>query len=212
MNPSQIALQFPHHPSYAAEDFLLSPSNQEAHDWVMRWPDWSAHALILYGPEGAGKTHLAHLWAAKSHAIFVTDAETPPTTHMVMESPAEPGVALFHTLNQVREQGLSLLLTSPLPPAQWGVTLPDLRSRLLALPAVAILPPDDLLLEAVLTKAFSDRQLRPPPEVIGYLLHRLPRSCQALHLAVAALDAYAAMHKRALTLPLTRQWLETFPV
>jgi chromosomal replication initiation ATPase DnaA len=85
--------------------------------------------------------------------------------------------------------------------------LPDLRSRLLAAPSVAIGAPDDALLGAVLAKLFTDRQLQVSPEVIEWLLRRIERSFAGARGAVARLDAAALALKRPVTVLLAREVL-----
>lgn len=133
----------------------------------------------------------------ESHGAFVVDD-------------ADRGIderALFHLYNGLFERRGHLLLTGGLPPARWSVVLPDLRSRLNAVPVVEIGPPDDALLEAVLVKLFADRQLRVSAEVIGFLSLRLERSLAAAAEAVAFLDAAALEARRNITVPFAREAL-----
>src|SRR5262249_28668006 len=150
---SQFAFDFPHRPAFGSDDFLVAPSNAEAVGWLDRWPDWPASGLVLWGPSGCGKTHLAHVWRSRSAAVAIdpaalTGAAVPellgaaPAAVLddALHAAAQP---LFHLVNLIAERRGALLLTAEQPPAQWQVPLPDLRSRLLALPAVAVRPPDD---------------------------------------------------------------------
>jgi len=113
----------------------------------------------------------------------------------------------LHLYNNIVEAGGSLLLTGRTPPARWPLALADLRSRLRALPAVAVLPPDDALLAALLVKLFADRQLRVATDLVHYLVGRLERSPDAARRAVAALDAGALAKGREITVPLAREVL-----
>ncbi|MEM8951362.1 MAG: DNA replication protein, partial [Pseudomonadota bacterium] len=60
----QLPLAFDHRTARGIEDFMPAESNRDALAWLERWPDWPAPALVLHGPSGAGKTHLAQIWAA----------------------------------------------------------------------------------------------------------------------------------------------------
>ena len=64
--PRQLTFDLPHLPALGAEDFVVSACNQQAVDLVERWPAWSAHAAIVAGPPGSGKSHLVSVWLARS--------------------------------------------------------------------------------------------------------------------------------------------------
>lgn len=208
---AQLPLGFAPLSALAAADFVPTEANAEALAWVEKWPDWPAHGLVLYGPKGSGKTHLAHIWAQKAGAAFITAPTLDKGARLVLEDvgqlTAEGEEMLFHLLNQLKGEGGFILLTAPTPPAQWNIKLPDLRSRLLALPVAQIHEPDDAALAAVMGKLFADRQIRVPAEVIEYLVRRIERSFAAAQAAVLACDAAALATGRAITLPLAREVL-----
>ena len=166
---TQLALALDHRPAMGEADFLVASSNRDAVLWLDRWPDWPGAGLAIHGPAGCGKSHLAQVWRRRSGARSITAAtianEDPASLlsdciGFAIED-ADRGVderALLHLYNWTAEQGGNLLLTGRSPPARWGIALPDLRSRLAAMPAVAVTPPDDALFAAVLIKHFADRQ------------------------------------------------------
>ena len=212
----QMPLEFEHRPSMSGEDFLVAGCNQEAVAWIDRWPGWTA--LALYGPEGCGKTHLANVFAEKSGAKIVDGKElldlNPDAILQGNKALAIDGAdripdgqTLFHLINTLKEEGGSLLLTAIEAPARWSVRLPDLASRLNAMPVVEIGPPDDFLMEAVLLKLFSDRQLQVDIEVIKYLILRMERSFAAARAMVAVLDAQSLAARKNITVPLVRSVL-----
>jgi chromosomal replication initiation ATPase DnaA len=106
--------------------------------------------------------------------------------------------------NRCVERGASLLLTLGTSPIKLGIVLADLRSRVLALPAIAVGAPDETLIEAVLVKQFADRQLRVPPDVIAYVVSRLERSFAEASRLVEALDRAALAERRNITIALAR--------
>lgn len=213
----QIPLDFGHEPAFAEDDFLVTDGNAQAHGWIMRWPDWPGFALALAGPPASGKSHLAHMFAQRSGGVVVA---APALTVDGVPALAEQGAvaiedadqgvdetALFHLHNLLRETKGSLLLTGRDAPARWTIALPDLRSRLSALPLAVIGAPDDALLQALLLKLFADRQLRVTPEILAYLLPRMERSFHAARALVERIDSAALALKRPITVPFLRDLL-----
>ncbi len=210
----QMTLDLPVRTARQSADFLVTDSNADAVAWLDQWPDWPAPALSLYGPEGSGKSHLLHLWCERTKGRRITpaqlDADSVPelagfgavaldgADRIAMAAP------LLHLYNLLAEQGGFLLLAARMPPRQWQLPLADLRSRLLAAPAVGIHPPDDQLLAAVMAKRFADRQVRVGDDVLSYLVARIERSFAAADEAVARLDQASLSGQRPITVPLAR--------
>lgn len=214
----QLPLELGHRPASGRDDFLVSESNRDAVAWIDAWPDWPAPGLVLYGPPACGKSHLAAVWRARARALRITSAQLDaaamsellagPDTVVVEDidrGVCEP--ALLHLYNSLAERRGSALLTGRAPPHAWPLALADLRSRVMALPAAGIHPPDDGLMSALLVKLFADRQVRVEPDLISYLSARLDRSFGAADAAVAALDRAGLASGRALTVPLAREAL-----
>jgi len=204
----QLTFDLPHAESFRRDDFLASPANEAALALVDRWPEWPSRFAAIVGPRSAGKSHLATIWSERTGARIVAASalsrgEVPAalaTGALAVEDVA-PGVvdeaALFHLLNLAREDDAWLLFTASQRLDAPGFTLPDLVSRLRAIPAVPLASPDDALLSAVLVKLFADRQLAVGEGVINYLLPRMERSLAAARDTVARLDAAALSHGRA---------------
>jgi chromosomal replication initiation ATPase DnaA len=196
-------------------DFFVSPSNALALAALDGWRGWPGGRMLLVGPEGSGKTHLAHVWAADSGAEIAAagvlrEADVPA----LVEAPAlviedadrvagneAAEAALFHLHNMAAARALPLLVTARGPVRDWGLALPDLESRMQAMALTRLDPPDDALLSAVLVKLFSDRQITVAPALIAYLASRMDRSLAAARDLVAELDARALAEGR----PVTRQ-------
>jgi chromosomal replication initiation ATPase DnaA len=219
MTSEQLIFQFAQTVQYAADHFLTAECNREAHRWVTAPSAWQSHALILHGPARCGKTHLAHIWAAENGGVIASAADltrdsVPALSANDVAIEAVDGTldqnALFHLFNLTREQGRRLLLTARTPPASWKLDLPDLRSRIASVPAVAIQDPDESLIAALFVKLFADRQLQAPPEVIQYLMPRVERSFDAIESLVTALDQSALRQGRSITPPLARSLIETY--
>lgn len=204
--PAQLTLDLAGPGSFAREDFVVGDANRAALAWIDRWPDWPGRGLVLHGPEGAGKSHLAALWLARAGAVRARPDSLPadPQAPVLIEDigPDLDEKALLHGYNRLAAAGRSLLITGRLPPAAWSLDLPDLRSRLLALPVAAVALPDDNLLRGLLVKLFGDRQLRVDERVIDYLIPRMERSYSAARALVAAIDQAALAGRRDIALPL----------
>jgi chromosomal replication initiation ATPase DnaA len=218
MTPGQLTLDLPLRPALGASDFFIAPSNRAAADMIDLWPTWPQPSVAVVAPPHAGKTHLANVWllrsgAARLEARTLREADVPAATAQgaVLVEDLHAGIAderaLFHLLNAVREHKLTMLLTSRTAPGELEVQLPDLRSRLRALPMVTIAPPDEVLLKAVLVKLFTDRQLTVEPGLIGYLATRMERSMEAAATLVAAIDHAALASHRKVTRALAAEVL-----
>jgi len=216
----QLTLDLDHAESYARDDFLGGPSNAAALRLIDSWPDWPNRIVALIGPEGAGKSHLASIWAAQAGARCVaartlSDMDVPTalaTGALVVEDAAEARfdeTAMFHLLNLAQQEEAFVLLTARTAPGTWTIRTADLASRLKSLPVIALAPPDDALLRAVLVKLFADRQLAVDEQLIGYVATRIGRSFADARAAVAALDREAMRLKRPLTRVLAAEILRT---
>lgn len=197
----QLALDLPRIPMRSRADLFTSPANLPALAAVEDWQNWPGGKMLLVGPEGSGKTHIAHIWADSAAATLVSasylaEADLPSLAcapvaiedadRIAGNLAAE--AALFHLHNLALPEG-RLLITAASPPRDWGLTLPDLQSRLQAAPLTRLSPPDDALLSAVLIKLFADRQIAVSPNLIAYLLNRMDRSIAVAQDIVAKLDA-----------------------
>ncbi len=211
----QLPLDLGHHTSLGRESFFAGPCNEDALRWIDRWPDWPAIGLALYGSPGCGKTHLAEIWREKSRAVSVAAAsiEGREAADIAADAPAivveditatVPQQTLFHLYNLLGERGGHILFTATDPPARMAFALPDLISRLRAMPAIEIADPDDLVLGGVMRKIFEDRQLPVSEDIIAYLLARMERSYAAARILAAEIDRLALAERRQVTIPLAR--------
>lgn len=203
----QLPLSLPVEVSIAREDLLQSPANDLAVDLIDNWPDWPSHVVILAGPIGSGKTHMARVWANTSNAKIIEMnelAEVVPSfddnQNIVIENAQSGNIdenALFHCFNRAKANGSYLLITCREFPSAWQLQLPDLTSRLRTAHVVELQEPDDQLLFGILVKLFADRQLQVEPSLIDYLVTRMERSLGAAGNIVKWLDNEAlARHKK----------------
>lgn len=214
----QLAFDLPSRPALGKSDFFVSSANALAVR-ALETPGWPQGRMVLTGPAGAGKTHLAHVWAAEAGARVHAATALPgadgdlPGAVVIEDVPLIAGdrraeAALFHLLNWQAERGGQILLTGRGAPARWQIALPDLASRIAAAPVATLDAIDDALLAALLIKLFADRQLRVAPPVIGYLTRRIARSFATAEATVAALDARALAQGRPITRALAAEMLD----
>ena len=184
------------------EDFLVSTSNSFAYAMVLNDEAWPDGRLVLVGPAGSGKTHLARVWAEKANANLirtrqfdVNDAiRFAMSGNAVLEDINDIGfspefdLALLHLCNMLAAEGGKILITAREPPSRWRTTLPDLQTRLEACQLATIGLPDGELLAGLIVKLFSDRQMSIDPLVANYIARRMERSYSAAHSIVEALD------------------------
>lgn len=217
----QLNFDLPVRAALGRDDFYVSPANAMALGLVDLWPNWAGGKLVLSGPAGAGKTHLTQVWAALANAqvvsadAFTKDdvpdlARTPVAVedvHLIADNP-EAQTALFHLHNLTLAEGNTLLLTGIGAPLQWGLTLPDLLSRMQGTTVATLEQPDDVLLMAVMAKQFGDRQLMPTPDVLSYIAKNTDRSFVNVAHVVEALDQLSLSEKRPITKALAKRVLD----
>lgn len=229
----QLTLDLPLRPALGRADFLVAAANETAVALLDRWPRWPGRAAAIYGPAGCGKSHLGAVWQEQTGAVVIgLEAVTPESAGalgaggpLVLdcgdgEFPKGGGrpdadgpghqfeAGLFHLLNRVAQKETGLLVLSRRAPARWTVALPDLKSRLSALSAAEIAPPDDALLGAVLTKLFKDRQIGPGADLIPYLVPRMERSLAAANRLVALIDQLSLAAKKPVSRRIAQEALK----
>ncbi len=198
----QLTLELAPEPGFERENFVVSGSNEQAYAMIERWPDWPDPMLLILGPPGAGKSHLGAIWASiakagvqSAAALAAANIEALAAAGPLLLEDAdaigEAETQLFHLVNLMRENGMALVITAKAPPDAWGLRTADLLSRLRLAPTVAIGPPDDALMRAVLVKLLIDRQLVIDTSVVGYIALRLERSLDAARTFIDALDREA---------------------
>jgi chromosomal replication initiation ATPase DnaA len=218
----QLGFDLPARAALGRDDFFVSDTNAMALALVDSWPNWSGNKLAIIGPEGSGKTHLTHVWAAQSQAriIEATNLNKDAVPDLAQSSVAVENIpaiaqdpakqdALFHLHNLTLAEGNSLLVTGISEPKHWGLTLPDLKSRLEGTTTAVLKEPDDALLSILLAKLFIDRQLAPNAETISYLVKHMDRSFAEARRLVRAIDQASLAKKRKVSRALAAEVLKS---
>jgi len=216
----QLTFSLPSQTALGRGDFYVSPDNAVAVDVIQTWHDWPDGKLVLVGPEGSGKTHLANIWSVMVDAKVVAASDVVGQVDTLSRGPVavenvdqiagdkDAEEALFHLHNLSLSQGSLLLFTARTPPARWNLDLPDLKSRMQGSAMVSLTGPDDELLTAILAKLFGDLQMSVEPEVLRYIVTRMERSFAGAGQLVAALDDVTLTEKRPVTKPLVARVLD----
>ena len=214
---NQLSFDWPTGVALGPDDFFVSEANAQAYAMIGTPDTWPDRKLVVVGPHGCGKSHLAGIFAdqatgqlmgaADITADFQTNAQT-----VILEDmdhlPRDAEEAVFHLHNHLRNTGGTLLMTAQTAPSRWSIALPDLASRMQATNVVQIANPDDALLSALIMKLFADRQISPKPELVQYLTPRIERSFAAAADIVARLDAAALAEGRKINAGLARDLLD----
>lgn len=209
--PAQLPFDLPHRPSLARDDLIVTDANRLAVSAIDSWPAWGHPVLLIVGPPGSGKSHLAAAWAEMADAtVFTGEASAPPFALVIDDidrSPADE-TQIFGAVNAARLGGGFVLATARLHPSEMALRLADLRSRLQAATLVETGRPDDALLVGVLAKLFADRQIAIDPKLVHYLSLRMERSLEQASRLVAAVDREALASKEKVSRALLQRVLE----
>ncbi|MFN7095132.1 MAG: HdaA/DnaA family protein [Burkholderiales bacterium] len=211
--------------AFQPSNWIVAKANLQATKWLQAWPfntpapssPWQ-QITWLSGPAKCGKTHLAHLWQAKTNAKFLTIADCCriladdiakqcyilDNIHLFSKIEEE---ALFHFINNLVHQQGYLMITHTHSPHQLPLSLPDLTSRLRSSHTIQITLPDADPVHQLLQKLFKDRQINVAPEVSQFLSTRIERSYEAVHQIVEVLDVASFHYKRALSIPFIKEIL-----
>jgi chromosomal replication initiator protein len=209
-------------------DFIAGPENRlaaTAVDWLLQPNEHSYSPLVLHGPSGTGKSHLAHeLAQARPDAVFTNgadfarelaeaiDRDTVPRWRAKYRSAellvfedltqiADRRAAqqeLLHTLDELETRQVPVLVTSRLAPSQIAQLPPALRSRLTAGLEVPLTPPGVAARTVVLERLAAARGIILPTAAAKLLAEGLCVTVAELRGALLELEMHAAVpnHKR----------------
>ena len=218
----QLPLALPIEERFEREDFLVGDANELAYATLEQWPDWPDPVMLLLGPPGSGKTHLASIWAKRAHAwsVVSTDISHRPAAELLASSAVliediDRGLpdeaAFFHLLNIAREKKCFVLLTARTPPGDWGIKTMDLLSRLRLAPRIDVSEPDDALMAGLLVKFFVERQMVVDMQVVDFIRSRIDRSVASVRDFVDALNSESLARKKRITRNLARELWKSNP-
>ena len=197
----QLILKFPSHQAYKKEDFYVSPSNQEAYDFINSWPKWIKRTVNIFGPSGSGKSHLASILKSKISSLQIEANNLNDETFfkfktkevLIIEN-LNASVSenlLFSLWNVALQDNKYLLITSTKPISSFKFKLRDLISRVTSSLIIGINLPSDDLISVILAKNFSDKQIKVEKKHIDYIIKRIDRSYEKISQFILTLDKYS---------------------
>ncbi len=226
--PHQLPLEVQLRDDATLDNFLAVPAVQPLIAALAQQMTPAGEAMIfLYGPPGAGKSHLlqASCHAAGAGALYLPLAELRHYTadevlqgmealdlvclddvHAVLGD-ASWELALFNLYNRAREQNCRLLVAGNAAPRALTVDLPDLRSRLSWGIVYQLAQADDEVKAAILQFRASRRGLLLSAEVASYIVNRAPRAMEQLLVLLDTLDKTSLAEQRALSIPFVKRTL-----
>ena len=197
----QLILKFPEHRAYKKEDFYVSPSNEEAFDFIKSWPKWIKRIVNIFGPSGSGKSHLASILKSKTKCLEILPkdlneniiSEFKTKEALIIENFNEKisEEILFSLWNTALQDNKYFLINSIKPINSYKFKLPDLVSRIKSSLSIGIKLPSDDLISAIIVKNFSDKQIIVEEKHIDYIIKRIDRSYEKISQFILTLDKYS---------------------
>jgi len=214
----QLILKFPSHQAYRKEDFYVSPSNQEAYDFINSWPRWIKKIVNIFGPSGSGKSHLASILKNKTSYLKINSNELNEkifTRYKIKEALIIENLdekisekLLFALWNVAMQDNKYLMITSKKPIASYKFKLKDLTSRVKSSLIIGIKLPSDDLISVIIAKSFSDKQIKVEKKHIDYIIKRIDRSYEKISQFILTLDKYSLKKRKPFSLKLIKEVLK----
>ena len=215
----QLILKFPSNKVYLKEDFYVSPSNQEAYDFIISWPKWIKRIVNIFGPRGSGKTHIASILKNKTSALSIQSDllndkiffQFKTKEALIIENFDIKKISeniLFSLWNTVLQDNKYLLITSVDPIETYKFKLPDLKSRVKSCVSIGIKLPSDDLISVIIAKNFSDKQIKVEKKHIDYIIKRIDRSYEKISRFISIMDKYSLKKGSPFSLKLIKEVLK----
>ena len=214
----QLILKFPSKKIYLKEDFYVSSSNQDAYDFINKWPKWIKRTVNIFGPAGSGKTHLASIFKNKTTYLQLESSQLDnnilnklKTKEALIIENLDMNISeelLFTIWNVILQDNKYLLITSTKPINSYNFKLKDLVSRVNSSLSLGINLPSDDLISVILTKNFSDKQITVEKKHIDYIIKRIDRSYEKISQFILILDKYSLKKGTPFSLKLIKEVLK----
>jgi len=214
----QLLLKFPQNKIFLKDDFYVSESNKKAFDLIDCWPRWIRRIANIYGPGGSGKTHLASILKNKTTTMTIESKNLKDQTFfefklkevLVLENLQETisENLLFSLYNFALQDNKYILITSKKSITEYSFKLPDLKSRIKDITIIGIDLPSDDLIGVILSKNFSDKQIKVEKKHIDFIIKRIDRSYEKISQFISILDKYSLKKGSPFNLKLIKEVLK----
>ena len=214
---NQLTFQFPFKINYFEEDFYVSSNNFEAYKLIESWPKWTSRYVNIYGPSGCGKTHLANIFNKKINSFFVDASElrdnSLPSIKLrdciiIDDYKSNIEEKLFYSLlNQSHQSNQYVIVNSLEPIKESKVVLNDLKSRFDNFVYVGINLPTDDLIRVILTKNFSDKQVKIEAKLLEYILKNINRTYEDIFDLIDKVDSLSLSTGKSININLRKKVL-----
>ncbi len=214
----QLIFNFPFKRSYLSQDFYVSENNINAYKLIESWPNWSGRFINIFGPKGCGKTHLINILKNKIDSVFLSASKIDSKVLLqykvkecliIDDFKNQIDEKLFYTITNMGFQDNKYLIVSSLAPLKsFKVKLKDLSSRFTSFVEVGIDLPTDDLLRVILTKNFSDKQIKITKKNIEYILKNIDRSYEKVNLFTNLVDNLSLTKGEPINLSLIKKVLK----
>ena len=215
---SQLTFQFPFKTSYYEKDFFVSSNNFAAYRLIESWPSWPGKKINIYGPTGCGKTHLSNILNKKIDTLLIkaSDLNNAVLNRLKLKKclrvddyKGNIEENLFYTiLNQINQSNQYIVINSLKPVKKSNVKLNDLKSRLESFINLGIDLPTDDLLRVIITKSFSDKQIKVNVKLLEYILKNIDRSYEKIFKFIKDIDIISLSSGKAININLIKKVLK----
>jgi chromosomal replication initiation ATPase DnaA len=214
---NQLIFKFPFKTNYFEEDFYVSENNFEAYKLIESWPKWSSRFVNIFGPSGCGKTHLANIFNKKFNSFFISASELNNNTLssikakeclIIDDCKNNVEEKLFYSvLNQSHLSNQYIIINSTKPIQSFEVKLNDLKSRLKSFVNIGIDLPTDELIKVIISKNFSDKQVKIESKSLEYIIKNIDRSYEAIFDLINKLDDFSLSTGSSINIKLIKKAL-----
>ncbi|MBW8308505.1 MAG: hypothetical protein K0M45_02505 [Candidatus Paracaedibacteraceae bacterium] len=213
----QLAIPLPDQLTTDATTLLIEPANREVWTWLSANPEWPLPQVVVVGPAGSGKSHMARALSLLGGGILLTAEGNHDPLQLVHSFPViivddydhyKDERWLFHLYNLAKEHQRQVVYFGRTAPASHPFVVNDLASRLRSLPCIEIHEPDDNLFRKLFRKELLKRGMMCGDDILEYIYRRFDRSYGTIHHLVKLIDELTLSQQRPLTLPLLKEVID----
>ena len=214
----QQLLNFEFSKSLSKNDFFVSESNFYAYSLLLSWPKWEKKIINIHGERYSGKTHLIEIFLKKNKGLIIDIKkfknydldELRFYENIIIENISdEIDESLFYSfIDTIDKYNKFLILTSNKSLNDFNFKLEDLKSRLKNCLFAEIQKPDDILIQALITKNLADYQITIDSKLIDFISKRITRSFTKIREFICTIDEISLKKKKPINMKIIKEILE----